>query len=903
MDRSNLVLVTDWQDRENGKDPRSLQQLMARYSTSTTYARVANHNLHIHADPVKVQASRLVSSYAVPPTCSFTCPPCSVRMRRSSISGSVTTRYTVCAVQRPDCQLVCFKETLDLSEIPIISTYNYVIEDQSPAIHVDFVPASTNRSETDSLPNIIVVHQDGTVRKISGDLQTTEWVATSVPRSNEKALPPEVVFARWVSYEDASSALLRRRDDILKESAASEVSFLLLLYQDGDHQESGLRIGVFDVPKTLRNLDFLTLSQRLRLVVSNPVPDSTRWSPAANLQFDFHAASARLFISSRNELTTYDLSGYAPEVSSRLLLDAIHSSIFPLTGSLAAGALRSAVQVYDTNYQSITARFDLGTKSRRSATEDSTRLPVRFVAYLAKINTLVASRGRVLLSFDLPNRGVMERELAGGESFLIDSLGRSTYGSTKISHQFHAVFRPSFTRTLYIPNELEKTQWEARQRDLDKFVLQHQVEEFEHLMANELQEAVADELGRAHRLPLKLPRADQFVRADKVYYLLSKIFRTSAHLAVVGEENEGQELAFAFVAPRLLPWLARHNHLRTSEIERALSNEHSKVQLRLGAVAKAMIEQDPSLALLADYLHCANLAGLDEAASVIRLLIKKAVTMAQKGSPSAQLLLEDALKVAVDESIVYGREVPTSESQGSIEAGGWPKECVTAMKRALDMFNGFSPLKVTSAIRAHLDSEEIQALIQFLRQQLFRSGYTSSFPSPSVASEDAVISLEITILVLSSCIDALGPSGLLGSTLDQGPWQDLVPDLKSEISLALAGIEEAAYLKGVLQEMVRYANAVVDPHIQPIAFVLQGSQPPDKEVGKTLSVYADPAEPRGHDTQARSSLLPLSLDVENGVSRTKKRKGGWEMVERSERELQYLKSRNIGRYSFERLIL
>jgi hypothetical protein len=874
---------------------------MARHSTSTTYARDTSYTLHIHADPVKVQASGLVSSYAVPPTCSFTCPPCSVRLRHSSVS--VTTRYTVCAVQRPDCQLVCFKETIDHSEIPVVSTYNYVIEDQSPAVHVDFVPASTCRGETGSPPDIIIVHHDGTVRKISGDLQKTEWVATSVPSSDGKALPPEVVFAHWVSYEDASSALLRRRDDVLRESAASESSFLLLLYRDGDHQESGIRIGVFDVPKTLRGLDSLSLGQRLRLFVSNPMPDSTRWNFAANLQVDFHAPSARLSISSRCELITYDLSGYAPEVSSRSFLDANLSSIFPLTGSLAVGALRSAVQVYDTKYQSIIACFDLRTKARRSGTEDSTRRPVRFVAYFAKINTLVASRGRELLSFNLPNRGHKETEPVGEESFLIDSLGLSTYGSTKISNQSHAVFRPSFTMTLYTPNQLEKAKWEARQRDLDKLVLQHKVEEFEHVMASEFREAV-EQLGGAKRSPLKLPGGGQFVRADKVHYLLSKIFHTSAHSAAIGERDEGQDLDIVFFAPRLLPWLARHNHLRTSEIERALSNEHSQLQLRLGAVAKALIEQDPSLSLLANYLHGANLSGLDEAASVIRLLIKEAVTMAQKGSPSAQLLLEDSLKVTVDEPIVDGREIPASESQDPTEAGGWPKECVTAMKGALDMFHGFSSLKVTSAIRTHLDSEEIQALIQFLRQQLFRSGYTSSFPSLSVTPGDAVLSLEITILVLSSCIDALGPSGLLGSTLDQGLWQDLVPDLKSEISLALAGIEEAAYLKGVLQEMVRYANAAADTHVIPIDFVSQESQMPEKEAARILSVYAEPAEHQGHDIQARSSLLPLSLDVENfGVSKTKKRKGGGEVVERSGRELQYLKSRNIGRYSFERLIL
>ena len=815
---------------------------------------------------------------------------------------SVATRYTVCAIQRPECQIQLFEEVTGRSQIPTVATYSYSIDAQNPVILLDFVPLVPNRGEPESIPDIIIVHRDGTVRRISGDLKEIRWICASVQKSDQRTLLPDVVSAHWISYAEASTALLRRRDDILRECAASASSFLVLIHRDGDHEESGLRAGVFEVPANHRNgLTFASATSWLRLMISNPIPSFERWSSAPDVQISFHASSARLSISSTNALINYDLSAYIPEVVSKFPFTEGHSSMFPLTASLAAGALRTAVQIYDMKYQSIQRRYELSTKRRSRGPEAGKA--VRFISYFAKLDVLVAIRGRSLISFEIgrtrPNHGNASRP----QGLLIDALGHNTYGAGKVTVPAEAELRPGFSEAIFVPNSLEQAGWEAEQKILDDLVQKDKVDEFERRMAGELQRSVAAEASASLKDPsVALPMDGQFVKQAHIRYLLSKIFDASPIPSTVGEAKEEISLVIAFFPPNLFRWLARHDHLGSFEIERALSTQASHVRMQPGAVARSIIGQEPSLGLLAVYLQNANIVGLDESLMVIKFLIINAVARARRASPFEGLLKEPR-QMAVDDFIPKQTEDPASERQFGATATGWSAGCVTAMNETLMKLDGFSQSRVTSAMCEHLSTEETLTLIQFLRQQLFRSGCTSSFPSSSGTSEDLVLPLELTASVLSSCMDALGPLSFLRSASDRDIWDGLIPDLRSEISLALGSLEEATYLKGVLQEMVRYGNVAMSTEDSPTEPSTQIRGETGPKAGMIVKVYAEPAEEHGRDLQEPSALLPLSLKAENVVSRSKKRKGGGEILQRSGRELQYLQSRNAGRYSFERLIL
>lgn len=797
-----------------------------------------------------------------------------------------------------------FKETIGPSDIPVITSYSHILDDQSPVIYVDFVPSVGSEGESEFPADIIVVHRDGTVRRVTGDLQETKWTSQSVSTASERALPPQIISAQWTSFADASTALLRKRHDILQEVAASRSSFLVLIYRDGDHQESDLRAAVFEVPAHLPQGPIGAHSnQPLRMLTSNRIPDSERWSSIQDIQIHFHASSARLSISSRDALINYDFSSYVPEIVSSLSLEQVHSSLFPLTDSLAAGALPAAVQIYNLKHQSIQARYGLDAPSRRRGRGLNARKAVRFISYFTKLDVLLVLRGRSLISFNVGRVRTQDGSSSRPPGLLIDSLGRNTYAAARITPHTAGGLKPGFVKQIFVSNLRGQDHWEAQQKILDALVQKSDVEGFERSISSELRgpTAAAEDHSSITNSPLVLPGDDQFVSFDRIHYLLSKMFRVSPGALNIGEEETQRGLIIDFLPPTLFQWLARTNHLGTFEVERALSNQTSQVRLERGAVARSIIQHDQSLRLLADYLEGANLLDLDEAVMVLKFLIIDAVANTQTTSPSEQLLLKDSISMPRDESMTDVEEAPTSESPFSGDASGWSNQCINAMNATLEKLQGFSPWKMTSAIRTHLSSEESLALIQFLRQQLFRSGHTSSFPNLARTSDSTVLPLEITASVLSSCIDALGPLGFVGACSDGGLWGNLVPDLKSEISLALGGLEEATYLRGVLQEMVRYCSGT-ECLARDSPTQLLGNA--DSRPGNIMTLYAESShDVTGQDLHEPSSLLPLSLKAGMAVSRSKKRKGGGEVVERSARELQYLKSRNLGRYSFERLIL
>jgi hypothetical protein len=839
----------------------------------------------------------------VPPTSSFSCPPCSIRRRLAG--KSATIRYTVCALKQPEIQIQCFEERSDKSIAPIIQKQRIDLDDESPPLYLDFVPNTSPGTESEAPPDVIAVHRDGRVRRVLGTLSQTRWISQSIPTNQNRALPPEVVSAHVLGYEETKSALLKRREDIIQTCPAAETSFLVLVYRSGDHQESGLNFGVFEVPNTLPNHNALaTSSQRLRLLVSNPIPESVRWSTTEDLQISLQGPCARLSISSRKELLQYDLSTYTPTVCSKVVFQEQYSSLFPLTSNLAAAANRSAVQIYDTKYQSNQARYKLSTRSKTGGSAEAARKSVRFVSFFAKIKTLVAFRGRNLITFDLDRAKADPNDSSGGDSLLINSIGKGAGTSSKLKDSSAKEVGPSFSKFLFERNQAADTEWESQRKVLDGLVQEQRLNDFERMMAADLTGSSAEQKSASETMDPMLPREDQFVSYEKTTYLLSKIFNLSrSRFDGASQERNTSDLVITFFPRRLFKWLAERNLLGTYEVERALSDQSFQAQLKPGAVAQAIMNYDPSLLSLKEYMGGTNLSSLNEIALVLKMLIEKALATARTGSSKTQLLLEGPDSMALDRPVIDGNEVRDMEVDSNTKAENWSDEAAIALNLALDKLMGFSHTKITSAMSAYLETEETLALVQYLRQQLFKSGHTSSFPSLPAPTNENVLPLELTVSVLCCCMDALGPLGFLGPTFEDDLWQGLVPDLKAEISLALAGIEEATYLKGVLQEMIRYSTTVTS------AGCLGMDASPDvlavtnSDVGKIQRIYGESLDEPGPQQHGRPGLLPLSLKAENTISKTKKRKGGGEEFQRSGRELQYLKSRNVGRYSFERLIL
>jgi hypothetical protein len=121
--------------------------------------------------------------------------------------------------------------------------------------------------------------------------------------------------------------------------------------------------------------------------------------------------------------------------------------------------------------------------------------------------------------------------------------------------------------------------------------------------------------------------------------------------------------------------------------------------------------------------------------------------------------------------------------------------------------------------------------------------------------------------------------------------EELIASLKLEVSAALEGIEEASYLKGLIAEMVRYGEG------------FQRSLPPGEKSRKSDS-------PKRRDTRPitlpqigrEARLLPIGLKCEQQVSRYRVGAGG-EIQQRTMRDIGRLKSRKVGKYSLERIVI
>lgn len=181
--------------------------------------------------------------------------------------------------------------------------------------------------------------------------------------------------------------------------------------------------------------------------------------------------------------------------------------------------------------------------------------------------------------------------------------------------------------------------------------------------------------------------------------------------------------------------------------------------------------------------------------------------------------------------------------------------------------------------------------------------YPSPPPSVDGTSKDAEtatdpesdLSLDAILSVISCCVDVIGPLGLVNTGGDMQFVQALIPELSSEIARTLEALEDANYLQGLLRETLRYSTSL-GKHSNKRDEDSKGSS---KSTGIITTLYAEPSIEKG---ASDASALPLSLHAEK-LSEFKVRKGGGQVLKRSQREMGMLQDRLRGPYAVERLIL
>lgn len=772
-------------------------------------------------------------------------------------------RYTAAAVQGLDHTICSFKETVDDERNPSISSSKRLITEDSPIVHVELVPQPTDQD----VPEVVIVHRNGIIRRLTADLKEEKLVGRGIPPSETK-LEPEVVYAQWISKADADTGVLKDRADLRREHDVSASSYVLLICREDEGRSASITSRIVELPAGDASSSLSKSSpQQLKELLVHQLPNARRLLSHPDFHIQFQASSSRLSLANHNEVLQFDLSAYrVTGITTYSRSSDYQTALFPMNDTLIAALRPHWIDVLEATHSSVHVSHPLRKLKRlRSESGEDT---VRFIGYFQKIHTLVGVRGRSVMALSVPSRRPVGFTPHQQRVSLIDAIGsRPIEKACVTTADFQT--QPVVSKMLFSATSHPK--WEKTEDVLNELRRQHKVQEFEKRMALEL---CAETAGKGSISPddWTLPREHQFVNPRKVQFLLSQIFMCPR----ISTSSSQVDIQMAFFPPRLFGWLAERGMLLEEEIGRALSSTaFPRLRLKPGAVAGVLLRQDPSLQLLLKYLQGSNVDTLDGVFAVIQLFIDNRISRGRIDLSSSA----DAMDTDADELSLQPNG-DTSNLQTAPSADAWRENVATALNLALQLLHRFSGTKVVATMRAKLDTEQALFLIQHLRHELFQSGsIPTSAPSFQLQTSKSSLPAQTTVSLLCSCLDSIGPIPMTDSTIHASIWATIVPDLRTEIALALHNLDEANYLKGILREVVQYGQHAAD---------LQLSSIPGSSHGDTgLQVY-----------QGREQLM-----LQNEVSRTKRRKGGGELLPRTGRELHMLDSRNVGSYSFERLVI
>ncbi|MCJ1303027.1 hypothetical protein MMC08_005833 [Hypocenomyce scalaris] len=872
-----------------------------------------------------IRSSRLVTSYSVSPQSSFTCPPSSVRRRPSGPDAAL--RLTYCSVKDPKPRIQCFAETYETvsQRGSQVSTKTLVIKgSSSPVVHLEALDETHNEEQLGNT-GVLVVHEDGEVRWLSQNLEKEEWKAMASPEPSKRGTAPkaQVEHTMVLDLKQAQNGILKNREDVLAMLGAGggvatnegDLKLLLLITRNQVAEERGanevlhLRVFRLRLAKTTRGAVPTTNAKSLQELMSSALPEPSNFRDQASKSlFAFHPASGSLHQSSDSAIADYDLTGSSPRLSHYMQPgpDFI-TSCLRLSNSSVLTTSSTSISVLDMRYRSVQDSLSLHPQSEHpnnlpepALTSNREAGNTHLLSYYAPLNLAVAVRGRKLIAYnvDAPeshSSGTKKRKRGG---LLADSIGRGIKSTRPSYPQASATSNVPKALGSYLPSSrILEEQWESLRAKMDRSAAQGNVEDFEALMASQpvFSETVSAE--RDYLDPFAVPKKTVTTDRRIILYLLSKIFTLDRDtLAIPREEGDFHpKLRVSFLPARLFRWLVKSGDFTAQQVEASL--KHGGFMLRTdrlpdGAFVQALVDFDTSLKTLLVMLKDLAYVDLPELIHPMRLVVGILHT---SGVPDETKLItsgENEVESGSDEAM----QITTITAVEDADMADDRSTSQALFELCLTRLNAFHDSQVSRALRQHFSKDELISLVHCLRMELARSGWLSHYIDDDFAhvpaEDQANDQLCVIAKMLNCVIDAIGSGGWITANATADDFmetEDTITYMKFEISAALEGIEEATYMKGLLGEMLLFGKSL-------------GTQPKPPKVPD--------ASPTSHMVKPitiplgglEGNFLPLGLKAPQGVSQTKVGAGG-EVQKRSKRDTGRLKSKKVGKYSFERIVL
>jgi hypothetical protein len=664
--------------------------------------------------------------------------------------------------------------------------------------------------------DLVCVHRDGKIRRVSGDLEEELWNCDPIlpisDGSSESTVPPTVRAAFMMDFDVARNSVLKSREDLLASmdsggefQDSNDYSVLAVVsgFRNVEKDQSkDLVVDFFAVPWSHTPKTPLSTSGRNLLhLMTKTLPQPPQPAPdiLQAAHFKFHPPSGILYLVAEGTLLAYDLRDHIPRISFKLSIDVRNiDSFLRVSDSSVVASTVKGVTVYNMQYQSVQATLapnDLLPKLSKK--QRGTTLPLRLVSYYPKRNLAVALHGQLLVGIQLSMAGT-KRDTTG---LLINSIGRGLPVANTTEGARLSPLRKQGSDFMLVSTR-DDLEWKTRRAKLDSYVSSQNTSKFEEYMAVELcrrsgtqrqkrkrQDPDSEELGmnsgaventpkpkdsnKPHDSDLHLPcRTDQ-VDPETLLYLLSKIFSLKRPS---DSSASPEQVVISFFPPRLFRWLATTGRLAGFSIELALRKQSAELalwDLHHGSLLRAITDFDPSLNWLNVILQESSSFSTDELVLTMRGLLEYPAQPSEVERP--KLLTNgshDTADTPGPPAAPAESLLPKSKPRLEIPRSPTLLNVTTALNLILSGLHAHHPGQaVTKSLRKHLTRTQTFTILHHLRLCLASGGWTSRFadhhsmeaPHPSDTNDPPALGLDAIATLLNCAIDAIGPSGFLSS--------------------------------------------------------------------------------------------------------------------------------------------
>ena len=786
-------------------------------------------------------------------------------------------------------------------------------------IHVDICQEPDETVNGPPHHKLLAVHEDGLVSCFSKDLSAQEWSThvTHCASKGDPVLAVQVEYAVILSVQQAKKSLLKNREDILATlSAASENpdgSLLVVIVRSGIEGnadgKSVLMLRVFHIKPAMLQAHVPSNHSRERLheLTSAILPEPTHLSSKKST-FTFHPVFGSLHQSFEGSFAVYDLSESAPRLFHEIRLADETSSCLQLSPSLLACSRGTTLSIIDLPYWSLQAERDMtedfqalnSAQSPKKHRDTSTNL--RLLSYFAPLDIVVALYGRKVVAIQLStnssrSNGSRKRKRGG---CLVDAIGHrsSLATSTAIRNvskgKLHSLGG-------YLPSSAMGQQWNDQKVSMDRFSSQSDTRRFDDVAAR----ALGLESRKGDNLKLYSVNGSVIDRR-KLYHILGNIFAVDETLYSSRElrTEEQTALKMRFLPRRICDWLIEECLFTAYHVEMALKHQGSlsfTAGIATGALIAAIAAQDTSLELAAKILASNIPLSSGELVQILAIILRD--TERLETEEDGRLLTNGDSESAENN---HGNKMQLINNGATEPSHPNPSTPLDDKLRhriltlTLKRLHACPSPSISRSLKNHLPPPHLRLLIDILRLSIARSGWLSPYDdNNTISPQDLQDNNQLTHIahLFSSVIDSIGTAGwILGTssssmTDDMNEAADTISYMKAEISAALEGIEEATYLRGMLGEILLCGKETLQ----------QGDR---KMIGKPArigGVIKPMTIPLHDEGDEEGRILPLGLyPTAPAISKTRIAAGG-EIVERSARDIGRLKSKMVGRYSFERI--